>query len=188
LVGGWRTGSPGDGPAAGSQPESKPDHPPPSDPPGISAPRCAPRHGPSHLPGLPDPDAAHRVGLPALRAVPSRAAGSAEAGRLLQPGLPAPGLLSHLRGAAGGSPARCAATGASTTPRGGRTARHPGPCPCCGTRFGVDLRTPFDPNTHRELRRRWVEAACRWWSTEQRPPQRVPLCQPWVRQVEASNH
>jgi hypothetical protein len=46
------------------------------------------------------------------------------------------------------------------------------PCPCCGTRFGVDASEPGDEEAHLELRRRWVEAGCRWWSTEQKPPQR----------------
>lgn len=48
----------------------------------------------------------------------------------------------------------------------------PRPCPCCGTRFGVDTTEPEEAEQHRELRRRWVEAGCRWWSAEQKPPQR----------------
>lgn len=46
------------------------------------------------------------------------------------------------------------------------------PCPCCGTRFGVDTTEPWSPERHGELRQRWVEAGCPWWSGEQKPPQR----------------
>ena len=45
-------------------------------------------------------------------------------------------------------------------------------CPCCGTRFGADTAEPVDEEAHRELRRRWIEGGCRWWSAEQKPPQR----------------
>ena len=48
----------------------------------------------------------------------------------------------------------------------------PRPCPSCSTLPGIDTTEPWDPDTHRELRRRWVEAGCPWSSQEQKRPQR----------------
>jgi hypothetical protein len=40
-------------------------------------------------------------------------------------------------------------------------------CPCCGIEFGYHDHTL----THRELRRRWIEAGMRCWSTSRLPPE-----------------
>ena len=57
------------------------------------------------------------------------------------------------------------------------------PCPCCGTRFGVDTAEPWDSERHRELRQRWVEGGCHWVSTQIQPPRRqTPQAQ--LRRVE----
>ncbi len=39
-------------------------------------------------------------------------------------------------------------------------------CPCCGTEFGYDDST----TRHGELRKRWVDAGMKWWSTSLHPP------------------
>lgn len=46
------------------------------------------------------------------------------------------------------------------------------PCPCCGTRFGVDTTVPYDEGAHERLRQQWVEGGCRWASTQIKPPRR----------------
>lgn len=46
-------------------------------------------------------------------------------------------------------------------------------CECCGTEFGFD-----DWNTtHDELRRRWIEGGCVWWSSTTPPPDWDPHAQ-----------
>ena len=39
-------------------------------------------------------------------------------------------------------------------------------CPCCGTEFGYD---DFG-HSHEQLRRRWIEVGCPWFSQFTRPP------------------
>lgn len=55
-------------------------------------------------------------------------------------------------------------------------------CPCCGTHFGYDDAAGGDAGRrearHRELRTRWIDGGCLWFSrTRTRPEQWDPCAQ-----------
>lgn len=56
-------------------------------------------------------------------------------------------------------------------------------CPCCGTEFGLD----DDGVSHAELRARWVENHCPWFSNYTRPPSEWnPASQLGVRSIASA--